>query len=66
MSNSAYIRLVEESTVPQVTLDEVKAKFDRYVEMTSKTGKQLAWGYADAVFHTPLWKNRKERANGFT
>lgn len=50
MSNSAYIRLVEESTVPQVTLDEVKAKFDRYVEMTSKTGKQLAWGYADAAF----------------
>lgn len=50
MGNSAYIKFVEASNVSQVTLDDVKAKFKRYVEMTSKTGKQLSWGYAEAAF----------------
>ncbi len=47
---SAYIYFVEGSTAAQATLDDVKAKLQRYIEMTKKTGEQLGWGYADAAF----------------
>jgi hypothetical protein len=47
---SAYIYLVEGSTASEVTLDDVKAKLQRYVDMTKKTGQQLGWNYADAAF----------------
>ncbi|WP_419761867.1 DUF1885 family protein [Caldalkalibacillus salinus] len=50
MGNSAYIRLVDASTAQKVTLQEVKDKMQRYVDMTTKTGQQLSWGYADAAF----------------
>lgn len=50
MGKSAYIKFVKESTVSQVTLEDVKAQFNRYVEMTRKTGEQLNWGYAQAAF----------------
>lgn len=50
MGNSAYIKLVEASTASQVSLQEVKEKFERYVDMTTKTGQQLGWDYADAAF----------------
>lgn len=47
---SAYIYFVEGSTATHASIDDVKAKFTRYVEMTSKTGQQLGWTYADAAF----------------
>lgn len=50
MGNSAYIRFVEASTTQQATLQDIKDKFNRYVEMTTKTGQQLGWDYADAAF----------------
>lgn len=50
MSNSSYIKLVKASTTTQVTLDDVKSKMVHYIEMTTKTGKQLDWGYSDAAF----------------
>lgn len=50
MGNSAYIKLVEASTTQTVRLEEVKEKFQRYVEMTTKTGQQLGWDYANAAF----------------
>lgn len=62
MSNSAYIKLVDASTTQQVTLDEVKQKFERYIDMTTKTGKQLDWNYAQAAF--PYTIEEKPEANG--
>lgn len=50
MPQSAYIKLVEGSTHDSITLDDVKNKFDRYIEQTGLTGKQLNWDYADAAF----------------
>jgi len=50
VSNSSYIKLVKASTTTQVTLDDVKSKMVHYIEMTTKTGKQLDWGYSDAAF----------------
>lgn len=50
MGNSAYIKLVDASTTQTVRLEDVKEKFQRYVEMTSKTGQQLGWSYANAAF----------------
>lgn len=50
LGNSAYIKLVKASVTSQVTLEDVKGKLQRYVEMTSKTGHQLGWDYADAAF----------------
>jgi len=47
---SAYIYLVDGSTATEASLDEVKAKLLRYVDMTKKTGEQLGWSYADAAF----------------
>ncbi len=50
LGKSAYIKLVDASTVQEVTLEDVKQKFQRYVEMTTKTGQQLGWDYAEAAF----------------
>ncbi|MEW9667477.1 DUF1885 family protein [Ammoniphilus sp. 3BR4] len=62
MGSSAYIKLVKESRVHQVTLDDVKSKIKHYIEMTQKTGQQLAWGYADAAF--PYTLIEKPEAQG--
>lgn len=50
MPQSAYIKLVEGSTQDTITLNDVKNKFEHYIEQTSLTGKQLNWDYADAAF----------------
>lgn len=50
MSQSAYIKLVEGSTVASMSLDDVKEEFLGYQDQTSNTGQQLDWGYADAAF----------------
>lgn len=50
LGNSAYIKLVEASTASQVSLNDVKEKFKKYVDMTTKTGSQLGWDYAGAAF----------------
>lgn len=50
MPQSAYIKLVEGSTQKEITLEEVKQKFERYIEQTGYTGSQLNWSYTDAAF----------------
>jgi hypothetical protein len=47
---SAYIYFVEGSAVPKVSIEDVKAKLIRYIDMTKKTGQQLGWAYEDAAF----------------
>ncbi|GAB7387697.1 DUF1885 family protein [Bacillaceae bacterium] len=63
MAQSAYIRFVTGSATDRVSLDDVKQKLQKYVEMTTKTGQQLGWEYARAAFpytieETPEGKNR--------
>lgn len=50
LPQSAYIKLVEGSTQETITLDDVRHKFERYIEQTGFTGKQLDWDYANAAF----------------
>lgn len=57
---SAYIYFVEGSTAAKADIQDVKAKFTRYIDMTTKTGQQLGWSYAEAAFPYTL----EERAEG--
>lgn len=50
MAESAFITLVEGSTKQTLTLDELKHELNHYVAMTTKTGEQLGWEYADMAF----------------
>lgn len=50
MVQSAYIKLVEGSAVPSLTLDELKEHLHTYADQLSRTGTQLDWGYAEAAF----------------
>ncbi|MCR8641862.1 DUF1885 family protein [Paenibacillus sp. N1-5-1-14] len=62
MSQSAYIRFVNGSTAPSMTLDELKEQLNDYREQLSKTGKQLDWEYEEAGF--PYTIEQKPEAEG--
>jgi hypothetical protein len=62
MSQSAYICLVQGSTVAEIDLEGVKEQLRHYREQVSQTGKQLGWDYADAAF--PYGIETKPDANG--
>jgi hypothetical protein len=62
---SAYIYFVEGSTATQVDIDDVKAKFARYIDMTKKTGEQLGWAYADAAFPYTLEERPEGKGSWF-
>lgn len=65
MAKSAYIKFVEESSVEQVSLQDVKEKLERYINMTTKTGQQLAWDYADAAFPYEIIEKPEARGQWF-
>lgn len=50
MSQSAFIRFVEGSAVPLLSLEDLKQKLLHYKEQTAMTGQQLDWDYAEAAF----------------
>jgi len=50
MSQSAYIRFVQGSSVPSLTLDELKEKLLYYRDQFTQTAKQLDWQYELAGF----------------
>lgn len=50
LAQSAYIKLVEGSAMESITLDEVQQKLERYINLMSRTGKQLSWQYSEAAF----------------
>jgi hypothetical protein len=50
MSQSAYISLVQGSTIAEITLDGVKEQLRQYEEQLTLTGRQLGWDYAEAAF----------------
>lgn len=50
MSQSAYIKFVEGSAVPSLSLDELKDLLLKYKEQLALTGQQLGWEYEDKGF----------------
>jgi hypothetical protein len=62
MSQSAFIKFVNGSTVTAVTLDELKDKLNYYRDQVTLTGKQLGWEYAEAAF--PYSVEQKAEAEG--
>jgi hypothetical protein len=50
MAQSAYIKFVEGSTVPSLTLKELQDQLQHYKEQLNLTGQQLGWDYDDAGF----------------
>lgn len=62
MGKSAFIKLVKDSKIQEVTLDDIKSKISHYIEMTGKTGQQLSWSYSDAAF--PYTIMEKSEAQG--
>jgi len=50
MSQSAYIKFVQGSSVEKLTLQDIKNELIGYREQTSLTGSQLDWDYAEAAF----------------
>jgi hypothetical protein len=50
MAVNAFIKLVPSSAKQTITTEEVKELFHYYKNITSKTGDQLNWDYADTAF----------------
>jgi hypothetical protein len=50
MAQSAYIKFVDGSTVPSLSLDELKGQLMHYKEQLALTGKQLGWDYDHVGF----------------
>ncbi len=65
MGKSAFIKLVKDSKVQEVTLDDLKKKISHYIDMTKKTGKQLSWGYADAAFPYTITERPEAKGKWF-
>lgn len=65
MPQSSYITLVEGSSKQNLTLDELKEELHIYIEMTSKTGKQLDWAYAEAAFPYTIAQNPEGEGKWF-
>ncbi|MBD7966054.1 DUF1885 family protein [Fictibacillus norfolkensis] len=62
MSQSAYVKLVPASLKQVITIEELKDLLLYYRSITTKTGEQLSWGYADAAF--PYTIEEKKEAKG--
>ncbi|WP_256761578.1 DUF1885 family protein [Cohnella sp. WQ 127256] len=50
MSQSAYISLVQGSTLSEIDLNGVKEQLHHYQEQMSLTGQQLGYDYAEVAF----------------
>ena len=65
MASSAYINLVEKSTKKTITIEDVKELFQYYKEITSKTGEQLSWEYAETAFPYELKETPEGKGTWF-
>ncbi|MDQ8733517.1 DUF1885 family protein [Paenibacillus sp. LHD-38] len=61
MSQSAYIKFVQGSSVEKLTLEEIKSQLLHYREQTALTGSQLDWNYAEAAFPYTIESKQDER-----
>jgi len=50
MAEHAYIKLVPESTLEVVKIEDIKELFHYYKTITGKTGAQLDWNYSETAF----------------
>ena len=66
MGNRAWIRLVENSTQTEVSLQDVKEKLHRYIDMATRTGSQLDWSYAEAAFPYTMEEESKNGKSWLT
>ncbi|SET86668.1 protein of unknown function [Salinibacillus kushneri] len=60
MSRSTYVYVDKENSI---TLKNVKEYLTYYQEITSKTGKQLAWNYEDHAFPYTVIEKKEEQGN---
>ncbi|WP_053375574.1 DUF1885 family protein [Paenibacillus sp. FJAT-27812] len=61
MSQSAYIKFVQGSSVEKLTLEDVQSQLLLYVEQTKLTGAQLGWDYAEAAFPYTIESKQDDR-----
>jgi hypothetical protein len=61
MSQSAYIKFVQGSSVEKLTLEDVQSQLLHYVEQTKLTGTQLGWDYAEAAFPYSIESKQDDR-----
>ncbi|WP_054028010.1 DUF1885 family protein [Bacillus sp. FJAT-28004] len=61
MSQSAYIKFVQGSSVEKLTLQDIKSQLMGYREQTSLTGSQLDWDYAEAAFPYTIESKQDDR-----
>lgn len=50
MSEVAWIKLVPESSLTEISLEDLKGLLSYYYDITTKTGDQLGWTYGDHAF----------------
>ncbi|KIL36204.1 hypothetical protein SD71_09660 [Cohnella kolymensis] len=61
MSQSAFISLMQGSTLSDIDLEGVKEQLHHYRDQVTLTGRQLGWDYAEAAF--PYGIETKPEAN---
>lgn len=61
MSQSAYIKLVQGSSVQQVSLEDIRHQLLHYREQVMLTGTQLGWDYAEAAFPYTIESKQDDR-----
>lgn len=61
MSQSAYIKFVQGSSVEKLTLEEIRSQLLHYREQTALTGTQLDWDYAEAAFPYTIESKHDDR-----
>ncbi|HTG68119.1 MAG TPA: DUF1885 family protein [Candidatus Udaeobacter sp.] len=61
MSQSAYIKFVQGSSVQKLTLEEIRSQLLHYREQTALTGTQLDWDYAEAAFPYTIESKQDDR-----
>jgi hypothetical protein len=61
MSQSAYIKFVQGSSVERLSLEEIKIQLLQYREQTALTGTQLDWDYAGAAFPYTIESKQDDR-----
>ncbi|WP_138751745.1 DUF1885 family protein [Paenibacillus sinopodophylli] len=61
MSQSAYIKFVQGSSVEKLDINDIKSQLLQYKEQTTHTGSQLNWNYAEAAFPYTIEQTQDER-----
>ncbi|WP_409292027.1 DUF1885 family protein [Peribacillus sp. SCS-37] len=66
MTETAYIKLVEQSKQQTITLDELKNWLRYYQEITAKTGRQVGCNYSSMAFPYEIDDTPSDSRSWFT